>query len=151
MAELVVGFHDEIYAENCILRHRSQENRKRCIALEKKIERLSEQIRELKQEKKRVQTECDKELADMEVRYAGAIDTIEVLREDAKRDKQQNFQLVQDCNDKQEQIYEFQHLIDAIKIHYNNAMDALLKSKQDVERLKEFNTTVLLELKRLKQ
>lgn len=151
MAEIVVGFHDEIYAENCSLRHRSEENRKRCIALESKMEHLKEQLALAKQEKKAVQSKCDEELADAEVRLAGAIDTIEALKEDSRRDKQQNLRLLLECNAKEEQLRELRYVIDQVHAHYMKMSADLEKANQDVERLKEVNTRLVQELRRLNQ
>jgi chromosome segregation ATPase len=151
MSELVVGFHDEIYAENSSLRHRSEENRKRCIALEGKLERLQQRIGEMKAEKNREKTQRQHEVADVEARLAGAIETIEALKEERTRDKQEYHQLLREYNERTAQAQWLREALENVKLHYERAAVLLSKSQEDVERLKEVNVKLIEELRRVQQ
>lgn len=151
MSELVVGFRDDIYAENCSLRRRSEENRKRCIALEGKLERLQQRIVDIKAEKHKIESACQQEVADAEARLVGAIDTIEALKEERTRDKQEYHQLLREHNDQKAQAQWLREALENVKLHFERAAVLLKKSQEDVERLKEVNVKLIEELRRVQQ
>jgi chromosome segregation ATPase len=149
MSDVVVGFHDEIYAENCSLRRRSEENRMRCIALEGKLERLQQRIVDIKAEKNKIESQCQQEVADAEARLVGAIDTIEALKEERTRDKREYHQLLREYNERTAQAQWFREALENVKLHFERAKVLLGKSQEDVERLKEVNVKLMLELRRV--
>jgi chromosome segregation ATPase len=149
MSELVVGFHDEIYAENSALRHRSEENRKRCIALQSKIERLEQQKEEAVASEKRTQQRCNDELSEMDARLAGAIDTIEALKEMSKKDKLEYFKLLKEFNERTAEARWLRDALYHVKCNYEVALQLCKKSEEDVTRLKEVNSKLVAELKRV--
>jgi chromosome segregation ATPase len=149
MSELVVGFRDEIHAENSALRHRSEENRKRCIALQSKIERLEQQKEEAVASEKRTEQRCNDELAEMDARLAGAIDTIEALKEMSKQDKLEYFKLLKEFNERTAEARWLRDALYNVKCNYEVALHLCKKSEEDVARLKEVNSKLVAELKRV--
>lgn len=149
MADEIVGFRDEIYAENCSLRHRSEENRKRCQALEGKIGRLEQQIQEARAESKKIKEHCNEEVEDLEARLAGAIDTIEALKKENVQNKKDYFQLLKDFNERTAHAIWLRDALDSVKHHYDIALKLINEAEQNSKRLKEVNTKLVEELKRV--
>lgn len=149
MSDLVVGFHDEIYMENCSLRHRSEENRKRCVALEQKIARLEHQTQNAKAEAKKMETQCNEELGEMEARLAAAIDTIEALKEDNKRSKQEYFRLLKEYNERAAYVVWLEDGLKHARHNNEQVVGVLAVAEQNMQRLKEVNAKVVGELKRV--
>lgn len=147
----VVGFEDEIYAENCSLKHRSEENRKRCIALEQKVSQLESKYNNARKEVKVTQKKCNEELSDMELQLAGAVDTIEALKLEHRKDKTEYYTLMKEYNDREAEARWLRGALDHVKQCYAQAMEIVKRSEQDNAHLKEVNTKLVGELRRLNE
>lgn len=147
MAEEVVGFRDEIYAENRLLHHRSAENRKRCIALESKIEDLERENARLKSESQKTRDECGAKLSENEALLQAAITTIEAFKEQHRGDKQENLQLLKEINELRHNVAWLNNVLEETATQYERARAIVEKAKEDNGRLKEVNTRLVGELR----
>jgi chromosome segregation ATPase len=124
--------------------------------LEAKNARMREQLAACKRDAKKERAQHDKELGEAEVRMAGALATISDLKDTLEKEREQRRELVVAHNDKllelqfvnaMRQDLEARHQA-LVELH-DQVMRVLERAKNENAALRECNTRLLAEMKRL--
>lgn len=144
---------DEILVERNLFRRRAQEYRERCAHLESKNARLKDMLKQSKTKERVLEKKCEGEVADLEARLAGALMTIDALKQDSKEEKIRYRELLCAFN---ERTAEVKAGADGLNTHYEVARTLVHKTREENERLEKevgdlrrLNMIFMLEIQKL--
>lgn len=147
---------DDILVERNLFKRRAQEYRERCAHLESKNARLKEMLKQSKTKERVVEKKCEEEVADLEARLAGALMTIDALKQDSKEEKIRYRELLCAFNDRTAEARYVKAGANGLNTHYEVARTLVHKTREENERLEKevgdlrrLNMIFMLEIQKL--